>query len=251
MRQRFLILIFRIIKLIDHNIVGGFYIKKIIVREMKICFAALALGFTFVLIFAVYTQAYAENVQNEIANNVIRFHVLANSDSAQDQALKNVVRDGMLDHFKYKLDPTASVEDTRIFLLDHLEEMQDFASLLVKNNGFNYSVQGLVDQTFFPTRTYGHMAFPAGEYGAFRIVIGNGKGSNWWCVMFPPLCYMDAALPAEDNHTLLRNLLSDETYALINHSQENASVRVRFKIVEWWQNRIHQQEQNPVLYIQG
>ena len=222
--------------------------EKMITREMKIWMAATVFGLFLAMAIATYTQAYAENVQNEIADNVIRFHVLANSDSPEDQALKNFVRDGVLDRYRDKLDPAGSIEDTRTFLLEHLEEVQEYAEYLVQSKGFNYPVYGVVDRTFFPTRVYEDIAFPAGEYEALRIVIGEGRGSNWWCVMFPPLCYVDAATPAPDDHTVLRNLVSDQTYAVMNHSQGNTGVTVRFKVVEWWQEQMHQQP--GTMYLQ-
>jgi len=225
--------------------------RKIIVRELKIWLAASIIGVILALAIATHTQAYSQNIQNEISQNVIRFHVLANSNAAEDQALKNMVRDGILNQFGSKLDPTSNIEDTRFFLQNNMTEIEAYAVQLIKNEGFNYSVQGVIDQTFFPTRKYGNMAFPAGEYEALRIIIGEGQGDNWWCVMFPPLCYVDGttANPTSDDYTLLRNLLSDETYALMNHAQGGTSVTVRFKIVEWWQEHM-QQAQQQSLYAQ-
>ena len=85
------------------------------------------------------------------------------------------------------------------------------------------------------------MSFPAGEYEALRIIIGNGYGGNWWCVMFPPLCYVET--PGENS--ALSNLLSNEAYALVSHYHGNNAVTVRFRVVEWWQERMHQPEDFP------
>jgi len=246
---------------------GGFFMKKIIswemiTRETKIGVAASAIGLFLALAIASYTQVYAENIQSEISQNVIRFHVLANSNSAQDQALKNIVRDGILDRFGSHLNPSyntlADIDDTRTFLLENLDDIQAYAMQLIQNEGFAYSVQGVLDWSFFPTRLYGDMTFPAGEYEALRIIIGEGRGGNWWCVMFPPLCYVDVATPntvadrsvfASESYVLLQHLLSDEAYAIINHSQGDTSVTVRFKVVEWWQERMNQDSQDPSLYV--
>ena len=225
--------------------------KKTLAREIKIWLAASAFGLTLALTIATHTQAYSQNIQNEISQNVIRFHVLANSNTEYDQYLKKAVRDGILDSFGSKLDPTGSITDTRFFLQEHIDEIESYAAQLVKNHGFEYSIKSVVDRTFFPTRKYSGISFPAGEYEALRIIIGEGRGDNWWCVMFPPLCYVDGttANPISDDYTLLQALLSDETYALMNHTQGSTGVTVRFKIVEWWQERM-QQEQQPVLYVQ-
>ena len=231
--------------------------KKKFKREIKIWFAALSIGLFITFIITLYTQTYAKNIQNEISQNVIRFHVLANSDTAHDQFIKNKVRDGVLEHFGYKLDSSASIEDKRLFLIEHMKDIEEYATKILQNEGFDYLIKGFIDHTFFPTRKYGDMAFPAGEYEALRIIIGEGRGSNWWCVMFPPLCYIEAATPsskeksyASDDYTLLRYLLSNETYVLMNHSQRDASVTIRFKIVEWWQERMHENRQTSALYVQ-
>jgi len=235
---------------------GGFFVKKIIEKEIKIWLAASVIGIFLALMITMYTQTYAKNIQNEISQNVIRFHVMANSDGTQDQILKNLVRDGILDRFGNKLDPTVGIEDTRTFLLEHIEDIRGYAAYILQNEGFDYPVKALLGNAFFPTRMYGDMAFPAGEYEALRLIIGEGRGSNWWCVMFPPLCYIEAATPSSeeiifDDYTLLRHLLSDETYAIMNHSQRDASVTLRFRIVEWWQERMHEEGQPPTLYIQN
>lgn len=202
-----------------------------VLKEMKILLAATVIGL-FLASAVAFTQAYAENVQNEIAENVIRFHVLANSGSAEDIELKNYVRDGVLARFP--LDPDVGIEGARQHLLANLTEIEEYAAYLVQSRGFDYPVYGVVGQTFFPTRTYNDLAFPAGIYEAMRIIIGEGRGGNWWCVMFPPLCYVDAASPAMDD------AVSENTLALMNHSQNGAGVTVRFKVVEWWQERMHQ-----------
>ena len=271
-------------------------IKDGITRELKIWLLSIGAGLVFAMIISgiigivSFTKTYAINVQNEIADNVIRFHVIANSNSEQDQVLKNVVRDGVLARFGAELDPLSDIEDSRAFLLKNLENIQEYAAYLVERESYNYPVYGVLDNTFFPTRTYGNMSFPAGEYEALRLIIGEGAGNNWWCVMFPPLCYVDgttrariaddsiledsiledhiskdliskdliskhnliqspttammatvatAPVPVPEDYTVLWHLLSDDTYAVMNHSQRDTGVTIRFKIVEWWQERMN------------
>lgn len=212
--------------------------KDRVAKEARILLSASALGLFFALMIVAYSQAYAETVQNEIASNVIRFHVLANSDNYNDQALKNTVRDGILDKFGDKICPSDSIEESREFLLANLGEIEAYAAKLLQKNGYNYSVKAVIDRIFFPTRTYNTMSFPAGEYEALRIIIGEGRGSNWWCVMFPPLCYVESP---EQSH-ILSNLLSEDAYALVSHTQGGTGVTVRFRVVEWWQERMHQNQ---------
>jgi len=217
-------------------------------KELKIWLFAIASGLITASIITGCTQAYADSIQNEIASNVIRFHVLAHSNTALDQEIKDIVRDGILDRFGSKLDPTTnSIEDTRTFLLENLDGIQEYAAVIVKEHGLGYPVETKMGRVFFPTRTYGSMSFPAGEYEALRIIIGEGSGGNWWCVMFPPLCYVDAPANGPDtepdysggDYSLLSTLLSREAYALMNHSQRDTGVTVRFKVVEWWQERMY------------
>jgi len=216
---------------------GYLKMESTITKEMKIWLAASAIGLIAALTITMHTQAFSESVQNEIAENVIRFHVLAHSNSANDQALKDVVRDGVLEEFKQRINSGSSIEESRDYLTQHLDEIREYAATLVEKQGYDYSVQAVIGRAFFPTRVYGDIAFPAGDYEALRIIIGEGRGDNWWCVMFPPLCYVDATQhnPDDDDIITLQHLLTDDTYALMNHSQHDMTVTVRFKIVEWWQ----------------
>ena len=228
--------------------------KKIIAREMRIMLVAALIGFVAAS-FVTYTRAYAENTQNEIAQNVIRLHVMANSNSTTDQELKYIVQEGIRDRFGEELNNSAiNIDESRQILLANIDEIYDFASRLIRKNGFDYPVEVILGRTFFPTVNYqtdnSKISFPAGEYEALRIIIGEGLGDNWWCVMFPPLCYVDIATDSESNSaesrnteinntTTLANLLSEDTYALMNHTQMSTNVTIRFKIVEWWQERMN------------
>ena len=191
-----------------------------------------------ILALAVSTQLYAESVQNEISENVIRLHIMPNSNSYQDQALKKHVRDGVLEQFGSLLSPY-NLDESRAFLEENLDEIEMFAGRLLHHEGYDYPVLAVMDRIFFPTRDYGNISFPAGYYDAVRIIIGAGLGNNWWCVMFPPLCYVDITAPEQESNTLLSNRLSAETYALMNHVEGGTGVTVRFKIVEWWQEFMH------------
>ena len=124
-------------------------------------------------------------------DQLIRFHVLANSDSEQDQALKRAVRDAILKEVAPKLAASESLDESRQILKEIRPEMEDIARSVVKAWGKEYSIHTEYGHFSFPTKSYGSLVLPAGDYEALRVVIGEGQGSNWWCVLFPPLCFID------------------------------------------------------------
>jgi len=133
---------------------------------------------------------------NEVAlaptpDRLIRFHVLANSDSEQDQALKRAVRDAILKEVSPRLAVSQSLDESRQILKQVRPEMEDIGRAVVKAWGKDYTVHTEYGHFSFPTKSYGSLVLPAGDYEALRVVIGEGQGSNWWCVLFPPLCFID------------------------------------------------------------
>lgn len=125
------------------------------------------------------------------SDSLIRFHVIANSDNDSDQALKRAVRDAILEKVSPRLAESHSINESREILKNLLPEMESIAGDVVKSWGENYPVQAEYGKTEFPTKSYGSLVLPAGEYEAVRILIGNAEGANWWCVLFPPLCFVD------------------------------------------------------------
>lgn len=124
-------------------------------------------------------------------NQLIRFHVLANSDSAQDQALKRAVRDAILKEVSPQLAVSQSLDESRQILKKVRPDMEEIGRSVVKVWGKDYMVHTEYGHFSFPTKSYGSLVLPAGDYEALRVVIGEGQGSNWWCVLFPPLCFID------------------------------------------------------------
>lgn len=122
---------------------------------------------------------------------LIRFHVVANSDSEEDQALKRAVRDAILKEVSPRLADSKSLDESREILMALRPEMEAISQTVIQSWGKNYSVKSDYGQFIFPTKSYGSLILPAGEYEAVRILIGEAKGSNWWCVLFPPLCFVD------------------------------------------------------------
>jgi len=211
--------------------------RTIVIRESKILAVSLVVGLIFAIGVAAYTYVYSHATQRNIADNVIRFHVQANSNDAADQALKARVRTGVLAAFEEFLKANTCIEETRAVLYKKLGDIQLYAEDIVRYAGFDYAVTADISRLFFPTQFYGNIAFPPGEYEAVQIVIGEGAGGNWWCLMFPPLCYVDMT-STETGRRQLANTVTEDGFRLLMHQEEQSrSLTVRFRMVEWWQNR--------------
>lgn len=195
-------------------------------KRLKIWEIALLLG----LAVALAIGAAAMRTQEQLAEKVVRLHVLANSDSAEDQALKLQVRDAVLAHATELLEGTQGSRTAESLLRGNLLELERLAAEEIRANGYDYAVTAEVTVTDFPTREYDGFALPAGDYLALRIVIGEGAGQNWWCVVFPPLC---TAAAGDMPVTALAAGLSAEEVRLI--TEEDAGYVLKFKTVEFWE----------------
>lgn len=136
-------------------------------------------------------QSNDEIILAPTPDQLIRFHVLANSDSEQDQALKRAVRDAILKAVSPRLAVSQSLDESRVILKQLSSEMEDIGRSVVIDWDKDYSVRTEYGHFSFPTKSYGSLVLPAGAYEALRVVVGEGQGSNWWCVLFPPLCFVD------------------------------------------------------------
>ena len=160
-------------------------------------------------------------VQAGIASNIIRFHVRANSDTDTDQQLKIKVKNEVVSYIKPFLENSPSIDTSREILSQHIEDIKDTALDTIHKEGFNYNVNVYFEQSYFPMKTYADVTFPQGEYEAFRIDIGEANGKNWWCVLYPPLCFVDSVygeLP-ESSKEELKNVLTDDEYNAITDVQ--------------------------------
>lgn len=169
----------------------------------------------------------------DIEGKLIRFHVIANSDSDEDQSLKLKVRDEVLKYMAPKLDNSKSLDESREILKNNNGKVKEIAKKIIKENGYNYDVETTLGKENFPDKTYGNITLPQGEYEAYRIVIGTGNGHNWWCVMFPPLCFVDMSkgqVSYDENEKQMKRVLNDEEYGMVDNTSDNQTVEVRFKI---------------------
>ena len=195
-------------------------------KTLRIVELALLLGAAAFLM----TGVWALNTQRDLADKVVRLHVLANSDSEEDQALKLKVRDAVLARAAEALEGTESREEACRRLTDILPELEKTAKAVISANGYDYGVRAELAETAFPTKDYDGFSLPAGEYLALRVLIGEAAGQNWWCVVFPPLCTAAASdVPA----VALDAGLTDREVALITEADEGYVLK--FKSVELWQ----------------
>ena len=174
--------------------------------------------------------ALALRTQDELADKVVRLHVLANSDSEEDQALKLRVRDAVLEQATAILEQSADRREAESRLRGQLLELERIAAKEIAAEGYDYPVTVNLENTDFPTQEYDGFTLPAGEYLALRVIIGEGQGRNWWCVVFPPLC---TAASADVPTSALAAGFSEEEVGLI--TEEDQCYVLKFKAVEWWE----------------
>lgn len=194
-------------------------------------FLIIVLFFNF-LFFTLCSYSYS--VSKNIDSSVFRLHIVANSDSDEDQSLKLKVRDAILSYingFSFN-----SKEELIDYCNENKSLLQNIALSVIYENGFDYSASVEIGSFAFPTKTYGDVSLPAGIYDALQITLGNADGHNWWCVMFPPLCFVDVSsgVVPDSSKDVLEEELSSEEYELV--SSDETYYTFKFKIVEFLNN---------------
>lgn len=205
---------------------GVFMLSKAVWPKLRRWELALLIGLSFTLLFGLWL----EREQSGLAKNVLRLHVLANSDTNADQALKLKVRDRILEEAELILPNDISVDEAADLLTQNLEQLAAVGARVVAEEGYGYSVMAEVCETWFPTKEYDDFSMPAGQYRALRIVIGEGEGQNWWCVVFPPLCLGSASESVLD--IALDAGLDEKQVALLTGDTEGYVIK--FKALELW-----------------
>lgn len=184
--------------------------------------------FTFIAVLLtglLSAYAAAERGAAQYSDNVLRLHVIANSNTAEDQALKLKVRDVVGSTVSRLTEGAETAAETELLVQQHIAEIKNAAEEKIKEEGYFYPVEIVTGEFYFPTKYYAKGALPAGDYEAVRVIIGEGKGENWWCVLFPPLCFSNgSAEPTLDQQ----------------HSEPSENITVRFKIVEFFQEAKHE-----------
>lgn len=194
-----------------------------------------------IILFSIYVFicafSYVNAVSANISSSVFRLHVIANSDSAEDQNLKYLVRDALIDYMNSVSKNSDSKDEAISIAYQHKSDFYKIAKKVINDNGYDYNVNISIGNFTFPTKDYGDISLPAGYYDALKVEIGNASGQNWWCVMFPPLCFVDIStgIVPEDSKETIKDSLHTEEYNLINNAQ-TADVKFKFKLLEFFQN---------------
>ncbi len=196
--------------------------KKTIIRIEASILAAL------VICCALNITAFSKQCDS-IRDKMLRMHVIANSDSEADQALKLKVRDAVLKAGKEIFDGSVTADEAEEKITPHIDDLRETALQVIENEGYNYDVQITVQKEYFATRTYDNsVTLPAGYYTAVKVIIGEGAGQNWWCVMFPPMC-----LPAAEAECEISDVLTDEETEIVTNTSK---YQFKFKIVELFES---------------
>ncbi len=206
------------------------------------------LNFIFILTILVFIYIallsfnYSKAISSNLSDSVFRLHIIANSDSSADQELKLKVRDKIIEYMNSLTSSSSDKKDVISMVNNHLDSFKEIALNTIKENGYNYDVNIEIGNFHFPTKSYGDISFPAGNYDALKIEIGDAIGQNWWCVLFPPLCFVNSStgvVPDDSKNTLKENINS-ESYEIIsegNNSNDNTSdIKIKFKIIEFFNN---------------
>lgn len=178
------------------------------------------------MLIAIFAGSVSKT-QTELTENLIRLHVVANSDSEEDQALKLSVRDGILEKLEEVLEGCTDKAEAETVILRNIDALRQAASEAIFEKGEDFTVSASITEEIFPTVEYDTFTLPAGKYSSLRVVIGEGGGKNWWCVVFPPLCLT----AAEDTLSYEELGLSDETFGII--SEQSQGYVVKLKLLEW------------------
>ena len=200
--------------------------KRILIVFFTICSVLLFLG-----TLPVHGEA-------EVYDSVVRLHVLANSDSEEDQTLKLKVRDALLEKTAPLLSSCSSREEACAALEAHMDELKQIAEEVIRAEGYDYPVTILLGEEEYPEKNYDSICFPSGKYTSLRVCIGNAEGQNWWCCLFPPLCLGNSTVSSSDAEDAFISVgLTPNQYKIITQT-EKPIYRVRFKILEllqgWW-----------------
>lgn len=171
-------------------------------------------------------------IQQGIAGEVFRLHVIANSDTEEDQKLKLKIKTKIVEYLEEILGKDADLEETKEAVLTHLGEIEREAEKLVHEQGFDYPVKAVVEKTYFPKKSYGDCTFPAGEYEALNVKIGEARGHNWWCVLYPSLCFIEdtyGVVTEEKKEDLKSVLTTEEFLEILKKPEEKKTIRFRFR----------------------
>ena len=197
----------------------------------------IILSFLLFIYTSICAISYAQNISTDIANSVFRLHVIANSDTPQDQDLKYKVRDNLLKYMNEICANCVTKQEAIDLVNKNKNKFGQIAEDTIKEEGYSYNVNIKIGNFQFPTKNYGDISLPSGYYDALRVEIGEAKGQNWWCVMFPPLCFVDitSGVVPEESKEQMENNLSEEEFALVS-DKSDLQIQFKFKLLEFLGN---------------
>lgn len=207
------------------------YYKRLLPR-----LSLLIILFSFYIFFSAFF--YVKHISNNLENNIFRLHIIANSNNTDDQEIKYLVRNNIIDYMnKLCINSTNKNEIIKI-VSDNLDNFETIANQTLKDNNFPYSATVEIGNFKFPTKNYSNITFPAGYYDALKIRLGNANGQNWWCVLYPSLCFINnqTSFPQKSD-SILKSNLSNEEYSIISESN-NPIYKFKFKIIELFETQL-------------
>lgn len=195
------------------------------------------------LLFISYTfikaYSYSETISSSLEDKILRLHIIANSNSCKDQLFKLKCRDNIISYLNSNIDYTSSSkEDISNFISNHINNLYQICYSFAETENYNTDFKIELSNSFFPTKQYGNILMPSGYYDCLKINIGSASGNNWWCSLFPPLCFSNQTtspiLNYEKSHTIpvISNTLSSEEASLLTNSQNQKDIHLKFKIIE-------------------
>lgn len=198
---------------------------------------SLILIFLLFLYVSISAFSYVNAVSHNIEESVFRLHVIANSNSKEDQDLKYKVRDSLISYMNSLCKDVKSKEEAIELAKLHVNDFEQIATNTILENGFSYSVNVEIGNFSFPTKDYGDISLPAGFYDALRVKIGEANGQNWWCVMFPPLCFVNVSsgIVPDESKELMKDNLNDEEYSIIT-KEDSSEIKFKIGLIEWFMN---------------
>ncbi len=202
--------------------------KDINIKRDKLFLAVVAI---FISIYTSFSCVFFASACAGVREDVVRLHILANSNSEEDQQIKIKVRDALLKANSDMLSEKVNADNAHIYFEENKEELLSVVLKTLKENGYCYNAQIFLQRESYETREYGNLTFPAGEYLSLKVILGSGEGRNWWCVMFPPLC-VPAADDVKADNEKTAEYLSPEGVKIINGGEKYV---VKFKLLELYE----------------
>lgn len=202
-------------------------------HRLKIAGIVVMLVVTGILMYLYGEATRGQKQQRAIAEQIIRLHVIANSDTDEDQELKMKVKETIVTYLRGEMQDATSVDEARQAIREHLPEIEEIAAEKMRAEGYEYSAEATLGESYFPVKEYGDLTFPAGNYEALRVKLGDSAGHNWWCVMYPSLCFVDSTyqvVPDTSKERLKESLTSEEYNSLLDGGEE---VSYSWKAGEW------------------